>query len=299
VSTSRTLPTGVLAVLVALAVLLWSPSPASGVTPGEGETRLRVGHFALATPDLVVEIDGRPLLREPIGYGTISDYQVVEPGSATVTFRSALEPAGSPPLATTEVDVEAGNAYSVVVAGTADQRQAKAFRDELTAPAEGSGRVRLVHLAPGVPAVDARVRDGIRLFEDAVFGDATSYVDVPAGVYDLEMLRAGTDQVLLAVRGVTVEAGSVYTMVGTGGGDQPVEVQAFVDAAGAAAMPRGGVAAGFGGAAGEGGAAGFGGAAPEGSADPVALTAGTALAGAALVAGLVATGRVRRRAGRR
>lgn len=167
-------------------------------------------------------------------------------------------PPGGPPLASAEVTLGPDAAGSAVIAGAPDAVEAKAFLADITPPAPGTGRVRLVHLAPGVPAVDARVRQGVRLFEDVVFGETTSYIDVPQGAYDLEMLRAGTDQVLLAVRGVTVASGSVYTMVGTGGGDQPVEVRGFLDAAGAGATPAGGVATGLGGTAPGGPSAGTG-----------------------------------------
>lgn len=249
-----------LAVLLAAvaAVLLISVAPgataatAAQEAPGEETARLRAGHFvAGALGDVTVEAEGR-VLAERLAYGTVSDYQELPPGTYTVSFRPVDAPPSGAPLASTEVTLGPGAAGSAVVAGAPDAVEAKAFLADLTPPAPGAGRVRLVHLAPGVPAVDARVRQGVHLFEDVVFGEATSYVDVPEGAYDLEMLRAGTEQVLLAVRGVTVASGSVYTMVGTGGGEQPVEVRGFVDAAGTGATPAGGVATGLGGTAGAG-----------------------------------------------
>jgi hypothetical protein len=224
------------------------PAPTAPPSSGGDTARVRVGHFAAGLGEVTVQLEGGPLV-EGLAYGEVSDYQTVAPGEVTVTYRTAGAAPEAAPLATTEVAVDAGQAGSAVMAGAGETVQAKGFVDDLTAPPSGTARIRLVHLAPSVPAVDARVRDGVRLFADAVFGEATSYRDVPAGAYDLEMLRAGTEQVLLAVRGVTVSAGSVYTMVGTGGGAQPVEVRGFVDAAGAGTAPTGGVAAGSGGAA--------------------------------------------------
>jgi hypothetical protein len=261
--------------LAAFISLLPSAVSASTAAPGGGDVaRLRVGHFSAGLGEVTVEVNGRSLVGE-LAYGEVSDYQTVSPGTFDVTFRAGDGAPGSPPVATAEVTLAPEAAGSVVIAGGPDRTEARAFLDDLSAPAPGNARVRLIHLAPGVPAVDARVREGVRMFEDAVFGEATSYRDLPPGSYDLEMLRAGTDQVLLAVRGVTVQSGSVYTMVGTGGGEEPVAVRSFVDAAGAGTAPVGGVAAGFGGAA-------TGGAAAENSALAVpALAALFALVAAA------------------
>jgi hypothetical protein len=244
----RIVTAGLVTFVALLSTLLGPTAAGAGSAPGQDAARLRVGNFAAGLGDVRVEAGGRTLV-ERLPYGEVSDYLRVEPGTLTVTFRAADSPAGGQPTASADITLGPGATGSVLVAGAPDAVEAKAFLDDLSAPAPGSGRVRLVHLAPGVPAVDARVRQGVRLFEDAVFGETTSYIDVPEGAYDLEMLRAGTDQVLLAVRGVTVASGSVYTMVGTGGGDEAVEVRGFLDAAGAGATPAGGVATGLGGTA--------------------------------------------------
>ena len=276
-------PRSLAALLVAalLPLLLGGPPAGAATADTAGQARLRLGHFATGLGELTVEAGGRPLA-SGLTYGEVTEYQPVPAGTVTVTFRAADAAAGSPPAATTELRLAAGESGSALVAGEATAPLAKSFLDDLSAPPAGSARVRLVHMAPGVPAVDARVRQGVRLFADAVYGETSEYVEVPEGAYDLEMLRAGTDQVLLAVRGVTVASGSVYTMVGTGGGEEPVEVRGLLDAAGAGATPAGGVATGLGGTAPGGPSPGTGTGTGTGTETGTAAVAALAVLAAAL-----------------
>jgi hypothetical protein len=69
---------------------------------------------------------------------------------------------------------------------------------------------------------------------------------VASGSYDLEFRAAGTDQVLLTARGVSIKSGAVESLVGVGGVGRPIEVVQVQDAAGAAAATT---AAGIGGGA--------------------------------------------------
>ena len=247
---------GLLLLLAALTALVLLPSPArAGAAPG-GTAQLRIGHFVAGLGSVVADIGGQPL-GGPVSYGELADYVDVPAGTTSVSLRAAEAPETI--LTTVEISLAADGAGTVVAAGTTAAPTSMAFLDDLSTPPQGAARVRLLHLAPEVPAVDSRVAGGgPQLIAGAQYGQATAYQDMPPGVYDVDMLRAGTDQVLLAVRGVTVQAGSVYTMVGTGGGDEPVEVKGFVDAAGAGSVPNGGVAAGLGGASAAGASAAAG-----------------------------------------
>src|SRR5207237_9641754 len=91
------------------------------------------------------------------------------------------------------------------------------------------------------------IKGGSVIFSSVGFPEATAYAAVASGSYDLEFRAAGTDQVLLSARGVTIKAGAVESLVGVGGVGRPIEVVQVQDAAAAAA-----VAGGAGGGAGTG-----------------------------------------------
>lgn len=224
-------------------------------------------------------MDGRPV-GDPLPYGEVSDYRVLDRGVSRVTFRAVDGPPGAAPVATTEVVLGPGTTGSAFLSG-AGQVHADVVLDDLIGPPVGQARLRFLNLAPGLPELAVRLRDGSPLAGSVPYRSSTAPVDVPAGSHDLELLEPGTGRPLLTVSGLTLQAGSVYTLVGAGGGGLPLgRTAAVVDAAGAGTPPVGGVAAGLGGA---GARLGGPGAATRGPA-LVALVALSGAAGAALTA---------------
>jgi hypothetical protein len=54
------------------------------------------------------------------------------------------------------------------------------------------------------------------LISNLAFPDASDYLDVPAGTYDLEVRLAGTTDVALELPGVELEGGTVYSVYAIG-----------------------------------------------------------------------------------
>jgi hypothetical protein len=104
--------------------------------------------------------------------------------------------------------------------------------DNNSAPAAGKAHVRFVHASPDAPAVDIAVTGGPVLFANVPFKGVGDYLPVDAGTYDLEARLAGTDTVALSVPGVTLEAGTVYTIfaMGLAGGEPALRSVPSVDA---------------------------------------------------------------------
>jgi hypothetical protein len=108
--------------------------------------------------------------------------------------------------------------------------------DDLTTPAAGKAHVRFFHFSPNAPAVDIAVTGGPVLFPNRSFNDqaatasVVAFTPVDAGTYDLEVRVAGTNTVALAVPGVTLTAGKIYTVFAKGflGGTGPQALGAQV-----------------------------------------------------------------------
>jgi hypothetical protein len=178
--------------------------------------------------------------------------------------------------------VKAGAAYTVAAVGALADIEGKIFPDDLGAPASGKAKVRVIHAAPEVPAVDVAVKGGPTLFEGAKFPSATDYAEVDPATYPIQVKAAGKDDVLLEAS-LPVKAGTIYTVAAIGGAGKDVRLLPIVDATGMGQMPSGGVATGAGGTApAETGSPGF----------SLVLT-GTAV----LAAGIAASVALRRRAG--
>lgn len=91
------------------------------------------------------------------------------------------------------------------------------------AAAPGDGMVRMMHLSPDTPSVDAYIDSvstpGMEVVLPAVsYGDVSPYQSVPAGTYTVSARNAGADPAsapALATT-VTVEAGRAITIAGVG-----------------------------------------------------------------------------------
>ncbi len=234
--------------VTALAALVALLAPVAEASTS-AQAFLRVAHAVVGAPEVTATVNGQPLV-DRVAYANGSEFRAVPAGRLRVEVRPAGAAATSAPLLTTDADVAAGGAATVVLSGTAEQPEAVVVTDDLSAPKEGTARVRLVHAAKDAPAVYARTKVGEKLYDGTTYRNASAYEQLPAGVYDIEMLQAGTENVLQTLRGVTVQPGTVNTLVGVGGtGREPLQILALKDAVGLAASPRGGVATGGGGTA--------------------------------------------------
>jgi hypothetical protein len=86
-------------------------------------------------------------------------------------------------------------------------------------------RIRVVHASPDAPAVDVAVTGGDVLIGNLAFPDASDYLDVPAGSYDLEVRPAGTTDVALPLPGVQLDGGTISSVYAIGlAGDATLSV---------------------------------------------------------------------------
>lgn len=214
------------------------PGPAGAAAP---TALLRVAHLSPDAPPLEVRVDGHRL--NSVSFTGVSAYATVPAGSHSISLRG-----GAVNLSTT-TSLSAGSAHTVAAMGRATTPQAKVFTDRLSAPPSGDANVRVVHAAPGVPAADVVAQTGAVLFRDISFAEDPGYRSVPGGSYSVTMRRAGTNDILLAVRGIAVQPGTVYSIWAVGGGGRALQLVRSRDAAGMGTAPAGGVTTGYGGTA--------------------------------------------------
>jgi hypothetical protein len=270
------------AVLVALLAALSAALPLNAAQAADSGL-LRLAHLSPDTPAVDVYVDsvsapGAGQTFPGVGYGTVSDYQQVPPGTYAISMRQAGADPASPPVLSTTVEVGTGQARTVAGVGPFADLGLEVLEDDLTPPPAGSARMRVVAAAASAPELAVALPGGRSVATGLAFSDTSAYVDVPAGATTLQVTPAGGSPVSLPV---DVTGGAVYSVLvldSPGGG---LTVRPTLDAAGAAVVPAGGVEAGGGGTAG-------------GSPLPVVLT-GLALT-LAVAAGLVAASA---RAGRR
>ena len=220
------------ATLAAAAALVIAPfavvaAPSAGAQAGDA--KIRVAHFSPDAPSIDVYVDGKKKLTN-VPYQAVSDYLALPAGNHTFDIRAAGSPATGAAVVTASQSLVAGKNYTVAAIGALAAISGKVFEDDVTPPAPGKSKVRLIHAATDMPEVDVAVKGGQTIVSKLGLGQASSYSELAAGSYDLEIRGTGTTNVLLA-KPVTLQAGGVYTIAAVGGGDKAPTLRGFVDLA--------------------------------------------------------------------
>ena len=220
------------ATLAAAAALIITPlvvvaAPTAGAQAGDA--KIRVAHFSPDAPAIDVYIDGKKKLTN-VPYQAVSDYLALPAGNHTFDVRAAGTPATGAAAVTATQALVGGKNYTLAAVGPLASISGKVLEDDVTAPATGKSKVRMIHAATDVADVDVAVKGGATIATKLGLGQASPYSELPAGAYDLEIRSTGTTNVILT-KPVTLQAGGVYTIAAVGGGDKVPTLRGFVDLA--------------------------------------------------------------------
>lgn len=223
--------------------LLWNTQP---VFAQNATARVRVIHAAPDTPAVDVLLDGNTIVTN-VGFPAISDYLDVPAGSHTL----ALTPTGqgaSAAILQADITTEAGQYYTAAAIGLKDV-SVKLYNDNLGPIPQGKARVRFIHTSPDAPGADIEVINGPTLFQNVGFGEASEYLEVDAGTYDLRAVVAGANTVIVQLPQTKIDADTLYDVFAVGrlaniqvtvGTAKPVANQAVLGSEGEAdAVPEG------------------------------------------------------------
>lgn len=228
-------------------------APASAAVPGY----VRLAHLSPDTPEVdvwVTSFRGSSFSKvfPAVGYGGLSDYQRLDPGTYTVAMRSPGSAKESQPLLRTNITVRAGKAYTVAGIGRNADIALRVLTDDLSRPSKGKARMRVVQASSVAPVVSVSTTAGNVIAEDARFPSTTSYAEVPAREWTLRAQpdKAGVSE---ATATVQVKAGAIYTALVLDKGTSGIQLLVRADAAASASAPVGSVDTGLGGLSGAGG----------------------------------------------
>lgn len=189
-----------------------------------GNARVRVIHASPDAPAVDVFVDGTAALTN-VAFPAISDYLDVPAGAR----RIQVAPAGagaSAAVITANPTLEAGKAYTVAAVGQLANIKGQIYNDNLAAPAAGKAHVRVIHASPDAPAVAVKVANGPTLIQSLAFPNASDYLPVDAGTYNLQVTPAGAETVVLDLANTQLQAGTIYDVVAVG---QVANIRAEVD----------------------------------------------------------------------
>jgi hypothetical protein len=213
---------------------------------------IRLAHLSPDTPAVDVYVDSvadpaSDITLEGVGYGTVSDYRDVPPGTYTVSMRPADASPDTPPVLSTTLDVTGHTARTVAGVGMFADLGLKIIEDSLETPPSGQARIRVLAGASNAKTVDVALADGTAVAMGLGFAGTSDYVDVPAGSTTLRVSAGNDPPTELPV---DLDAGAVYSLLVLDAAEGGLTVRPVLDAASMGVMPVGGVETGAGGTAG-------------------------------------------------
>ncbi len=218
-----------------------TPTPQGTVSPGGAPSNmagLRVVHAVPDGPAIDVSANNVALFCN-LPFKTVTRYASVAPGSTTIM----VTPTGAnqPTVMNTTVTLNANVGHTVVATGMMSSIQPLVLTDDNSAPPAGQVKVRFAQVAPNAPNVDVAIRGGPVLFTNVAFMNATNYLNIGQGTFDLEVRVTGTSNVILTMPGIMLNQGTVYTVFAMGlvNGQPPLQAVTSIDSVDSTPAPTG------------------------------------------------------------
>ncbi|NVO33498.1 DUF4397 domain-containing protein [Hymenobacter lapidiphilus] len=231
-------PVALLATLPAM--LAFSACGDDDKDPAPQQGQVMLVHGAASAPIGVQALVNDVAAGSTLDYGRNTNYFAVTAGSPTFTINVA----GSNPIVTAvnkkPITVASGKNYSVFAyPNSATTVDLLPIEDDLTAPAAGQTKIRIVHLVFNGPSPVKLSQTSISGTGDvpnavAAFGQASPFVSVAAGTYDLNITTGPASTTVVKVGDGSgsgtgtknYEAGKIYTIVvrGIAGSLEPAKL---------------------------------------------------------------------------
>ena len=196
--------------------------------------QVRVVHASPDAPNVDVLVDNAVVLSN-VPFKAASNFLAVPAGSRNVKVRAAG-------TSTTVIDANApltaDKAYTIIATGRVASIAPLVLEDNLTNPAAGNIKLRLVHGSPTAGNVDiyvtapgADINTATPTVPNVAFRAASGYLEVPAGTYRVRITPVGSKTVAIDVNNVTLTSGQIRTAVAVDavGGGTPLSAILLAD----------------------------------------------------------------------
>jgi hypothetical protein len=150
--------------------------------PPPAPANVRVVHLSPDAPAVAVRANDQSITDE-LSFFSATDYVEVAAGTADLDVALAASPA-APILSVIGAALGEGSFTTAVAFGRAASLQVLTLADDRAAPSAGLARVRAVHVAVGIGAVDVYANDA-KIYDDLAFGAAGVPLEVPADSYTI------------------------------------------------------------------------------------------------------------------
>lgn len=149
------------------------------------------------------------LVFDPQKFWAVTAYAEMPVGALGLKLRiSAEQPVV---LASLIAQLQAGKRYTLIALGTAEKPLLRWLEDP-NEPDLRQAKIRIIHAAPDVAAIDLAYKEGPVLLRNAAFSQASNYRPMPASRYYLELRPTGSRDVIFPIEEATFEQGKLYSI---------------------------------------------------------------------------------------
>lgn len=219
------------AALAATALMMGCSDDKTGPS---GTAQVRVVHGSPDAPAVDVLVDGAVVLNN-VSYRDASGYLGVPEGTRNIKVNAA---GTATSVINANAAVTANASYTIIATNLLASIEPLVLVDDLTDPAGGNIKLRLVHGAPNVGLVDiyitapgADITGLTPNLSDVDFKQNSGYLEVPAGNYQVRITPANTKTVAIDTGALTLAAGQIRTgiAVEAPGGGAPLTALLLAD----------------------------------------------------------------------
>ena len=222
-----------LAAVALVSTALVACSDDDDATAPPAVAQVRVVHASPDAPNVDVLVDDATALTN-VAFRASSGFLEVPAGTRRLRVRATG-------TTTTVIDANVpfvnGGAYTVLATGLLAGIAPVVAEDNLTDPAAGQVKLRVIHAAPAAAGVDvyatapgADINTATPVLTNVAFRAVSGYLTVPAGTYQLRVTPTGTKTVAIDAT-VTLTAGQIRTVVAKDnvGGGAPLQAVVLAD----------------------------------------------------------------------
>jgi hypothetical protein len=155
---------------------------------------VRVLHGSPDAPSVDVFVnDAKVDALSGASFGNLTDYVKVPAGTYSIKVCATADNTVCP-IGPIDLTFAAGEKYTVAASDLLAQIKADVFKDG--GAVAGKAKVRVVHLSSDTPAVDVLTQDGgTKVVENLAYRDATGYLRLDPGSYDLKVCATADNTV--------------------------------------------------------------------------------------------------------
>ena len=202
------------AITVAAGILMLAASPVAAAD----DAMVRVLHGSPDAPAVDVYVDGAKV-GDPLAgleFGDLSEYVPLPAGTYDLKVCASADDTICP-IEADGVALTAGTRYTIAATNLLDSIEAQIIVDDAS-PRAKKAQVRVVHFSADTPNIDVLTQDGsTKVVSDLAYPDATDYLTLAAGSYDLKVCATADNSVCpLDPGALDLEAGRSYSVFAIG-----------------------------------------------------------------------------------